>query len=90
MSFSDLHGALVLVLSLVASMDVMVLEKSLALPFSAAAALGMASWCAIVALLVNKFRKRLSQDVIMRVHRVMGVLVFVLAVFFAVTFVQGR
>jgi len=77
------------VLSVVASMDVMVLEKSMALPFSAAAALGMASWCAIAALLVNKFRKRLSQDVIMKVHRVMGVLVFVLAAFFAVAFFQS-
>ena len=77
------------VLSLVASLDLMDMSPEKAWPFSIAAAIGMGTWCFFMASIVNRFRTRLSQDVIIRVHRVMGVLVFGLAVFFAVAFVQS-
>ena len=76
------------VLSMVASMGLLELAPELALPFSAAAAVGMASWCVLMATAIARFRKRLSQQMIMRIHRVMGVLVFGLAIVFAVAFLD--
>jgi threonine/homoserine/homoserine lactone efflux protein len=74
------------VLSLVASLDLLEMEPALALPFSAAAAVGMAAWCVLMAGAIARFRERLSQDMLVRVHRGMAVLVFGLAVVFVVAF----
>lgn len=77
------------VLSLVASLDLLDLAPEMALPFSAAAAVGMSSWCVLMTVVIGRFRDRLSQEVIMRVHRVMALLVFGLAIVFAVAFVES-
>lgn len=77
------------VLSLVASLGILELSPDMALPFSAAAALGMGAWCSLAVWLINRFRARLSHEVIMKIHRWMAVLVFGLAVFFAVAFVRS-
>lgn len=76
------------VLSMVASMDLLVLAPETALPFSAAAAVGMASWCVLMTAVIGRFRERLSPHMITRVHRVMAALVLGLAVVFAVAFVR--
>ena len=77
------------VLSLVASLDILELRPETALPFSAAAALGMGTWCFLMASLIRRFRARLSQRLIIKIHRWMAVLVLGLAIFFAVAFVQA-
>ena len=55
----------------------------------AAAAVGRGAWCALAAFLIDRFRARLSQEVIVAIHRWMALLVFALAIYFAVTFFRS-
>ncbi|MCA9666838.1 MAG: LysE family transporter [Myxococcales bacterium] len=63
-------------------------EKGMALPFALGACVGIISWFSVLIVLVRRYRGRFKPSTLDRIIRVMGVVLLVLAGWFAFSLVQ--
>lgn len=68
------------------SLDVVAFDPRRALPFSIGVCVGISVWFAVLLTLLARFRERFRRSTLERVVRIMGVLLTLLGLFFAVRF----
>jgi threonine/homoserine/homoserine lactone efflux protein len=70
------------------SLDIVAFDSRRALPFSIGVCIGISSWFVVLLTLLARFRGRFRRSTLDRTVRLMGVLLLLLGLFFAVRFVM--